>query len=183
MKIIQSAIPDVIIIEPKVFKDPRGFFLETWNSSHYTKAGITSAFVQDNLSKSIRGVLRGLHLQHPYGQDKLVQVIDGEVFDVAVDVRVNSPTFGQWISEILSGTNHRQMYIPVGFAHGFCVTSESALFSYKCTKPYSPEMECGIRWNDPTLNIPWPITKPIVSEKDNNYPFFQDIPLSKFPND
>ena len=168
-------------MEPDVFSDDRGFFLETWNSMRYEKDGIKGSFVQDNVSFSRKGVLRGLHFQYPQSQSKLVQVSSGEVVDVAVDIRKDSPTFGQWISEVLSSANHRQMYIPSGFAHGYCVTSETAVFSYKCTDFYNPACEGGIVWNDPDINIDWPIQEPILSLKDASLPKLRDIQPEKLP--
>ncbi|MCC7044029.1 MAG: dTDP-4-dehydrorhamnose 3,5-epimerase [Acidobacteria bacterium] len=181
MEIRPSRIPDVLIVAPRVFRDARGYLLEVWNQARYAGRGMPPTFVQDNVSRSVRGVLRGLHLQHPHGQGKLVQVLDGEVFDVAVDVRVGSPTFGQWVGERLSGENHRQLYVPAGFAHGFCVLSQSALVSYKVTAPYCPEAEFGIAWNDPSLGISWPIGTPVVSTKDASAPHLSDIPLERLP--
>ncbi len=169
-------------MEPDVFSDERGFFLETWNSMRYVKAGIKGPFVQDNVSFSKKGVLRGLHFQYPQSQSKLIQVLSGEVVDVAVDIRKDSPTFGQWISEVLSGANHRQMYIPSGFAHGYCVTSETAFFSYKCTDFYNPGSEGGIIWNDPDINIDWSMEEPILSSKDADYPRLKDIRPEKLPH-
>jgi len=169
-------------LEPRVFGDQRGYFLETWRSTRYEEAGIRGPFVQDNISFSGKGILRGLHFQYPQSQGKLVQVLSGEVIDVAVDVRVGSPAFGQWVSEVLSEANHRQMYIPPGFAHGYCVTSETALFSYKCTDFYNAATEIGIIWNDPELDIDWPIAKPILSPKDAGYPRLKDLPPDKLPH-
>ena len=169
-------------MEPDVYSDERGFFLETWNSTHYEKAGIKDSFVQDNVSFSKKGVLRGLHFQYPQSQGKLVLVLSGEVVDVAVDIRNDSPTFGQWISEVLSDVNHRQMYVPPGFAHGYCVTSETAVFSYKCTDFYNPGSEGGIIWNDPDINIDWPMEEPILSPKDADYPRLKDIRDEKLPH-
>jgi dTDP-4-dehydrorhamnose 3,5-epimerase len=166
MKVIETKLPGVLIFGPKVFGDSRGFFMETWNKRRYEEAGITGNFVQDNLSYSSYGVLRGLHFQNPNAQGKLVYVIEGEVFDVAVDIRVGSPTFGQWVGVTLSSENKRQFYVPEGFAHGFCVTSETALFAYKCTDLYNPSAEGGILWNDPDIGIEWPIVNPILSDKD-----------------
>jgi dTDP-4-dehydrorhamnose 3,5-epimerase len=168
MNVIETKLPGVLIFEPKVFGDSRGFFMETWNKQRYEEAGITGNFVQDNLSYSSYGVLRGLHFQNPNAQGKLVYVIEGEVFDVAVDIRVGSPTFGQWVGVTLSSKNKRQFYVPEGFAHGFCVTSETALFAYKCTDLYNPSAEGGILWNDPDIGIKWPIVNPILSDKDIN---------------
>lgn len=181
MKVEQTSIPGVVVIEPRVFGDARGFFKETWSAERYAEAGVPKTFVQDNISKSSRGVLRGLHLQHPHGQGKLVQALLGEVFDVAVDVRVGSPTFGQWVGVTLSAENHKQFYIPPGFAHGFCVTSETALFSYKCTDGYHPECELGVLWNDAAVGIEWPVTDPSLSDKDKAYPALADIPKDVLP--
>jgi dTDP-4-dehydrorhamnose 3,5-epimerase len=157
VNIIETDLPDVLIIEPKVFGDDRGFFMETWNRERYAEAGIPTEFVQDNLSFSRKGVLRGLHFQDPNPQGKLVSVLQGEVFDVAVDVKRDSPTFGKWVGVNLSFENKRQLYVPEGFAHGFCVTSEFALFSYKCTDSYSPKKERILMWNDPDVGIDWPL--------------------------
>ncbi len=181
MKVETTSIPGVLIIEPKVFGDARGFFKETYFAQRYADAGVSSTFVQDNLSKSSKGVLRGLHLQHPHGQGKLVQVVIGEVFDVAVDVRVGSPTFGKWVGVALPADNHRQFWIPPGFAHGFCVTSDEALFSYKCTDGYHPECELGVLWSDPALGIEWPIAEPSLSDKDQAYPRLSEIPTDTLP--
>ncbi len=167
MNVIETGLPGVLIIEPKVFGDERGFFMESWNGRRYAEVGLPDNFVQDNVSFSQRGVLRGLHYQHPHGQGKLVGALRGEVFDVAVDVRRGSPTFGSWMGEYLSSANHRQLYIPPGFAHGFLVTSEEALFAYKCTEYYHPESERSIRWNDPGIGIQWPIDGPVLSLKDD----------------
>ncbi len=181
MKVTPTKLKGVFIIEPDVYADARGFFLETWSQKRYADAGLPQAFVQDNLSKSSKGILRGLHLQHPFGQGKLVQVMQGEVFDVAVDVRVGSPTFGQWVGSHLSGENHRQLFIPPGFAHGFAVLSETALFSYKCTELYHRETELGVIWNDPDLGIEWPLENPQLSEKDAKFPRLADIPKDSLP--
>jgi len=175
MKVLETEIPGVVIIEPKVFGDNRGFFLETWNEARYVEAGIAGPFVQDNLSYSVKGVLRGLHFQDPNPQGKLVYVLQGEVFDVAVDIRAGSPTFGRWASVMLSSENKRQFYIPPGLAHGFCVTSETALFTYKCTDLYNPAAEKGIIWNDPDIGIRWPIDEPVLSEKDKKNVRLRDI--------
>ena len=166
MKITTGIIKDILIIEPDVHGDHRGFFLETWNRQNYETAGIIDDFVQDNLSYSGRGTLRGLHFQITRPQAKLVQVISGEVFDVTVDIRPGSPTFGKWEGFFLSSENHRQLFIPGGFAHGFCVTSEFAYFHYKCSSFYDPQDEGGILWSDPDLGIEWPCEHPIISEKD-----------------
>ncbi len=182
MNVRQTKLPEVIVLEPDVFGDERGYFLETWNSARYESAGIPGPFVQDNISLSGKGVLRGLHFQYPQPQGKLIHVISGEVLDVAVDIRPGSPTFGQWVGEVLSGDNHRQMYVPVGFAHGYCVTSESAIFSYKCTDFYNPATENGIIWNDPDLGIDWPGTNFTISAKDAAYRQLRDIDHEKLPH-
>jgi dTDP-4-dehydrorhamnose 3,5-epimerase len=174
MEVIPQALPEVLLIKPKVFGDARGYFIETYASQRYLEAGVTLPFVQDNLSKSRRGILRGLHLQNPYAQGKLVSVVEGEVFDVAVDVRVGSPNFGKWVGAVLSADNHHQLWVPPGFAHGFCVTSESALFSYKCTELYHPETELGVAYDDPALGITWPVSAPELSAKDK-----LNLPLAK----
>lgn len=161
-----TTLPGVLLIKPDVFGDARGFFQETWNRCRYAEAGLDVTFVQDNLSRSGRGILRGLHFQHPNPQGKLVYVLDGEVFDVAVDIRRGSPTFGRWYGATLSAENHHQLYVPPGFAHGFCVTGDSALFAYKCTDFYQPQHEHSLLWNDPDLDIHWPVAEPILSAKD-----------------
>lgn len=181
MKVIETKLPGVLIIEPAVFGDARGFFIETWNQKRYAEIGLSASFVQDNLSFSTRGTLRGLHFQHPNTQGKLVFVLQGEVFDVAVDIREGSPTFGQWVGVTLSADNKRQVYIPEGFVHGFWVTSETALFAYKCTDFYNPQAEGGIAWDDPDLGIAWPGEKPILSEKDWNYPRLRELPPGRLP--
>jgi dTDP-4-dehydrorhamnose 3,5-epimerase len=181
MKVIETELAGVKIFEPTVFSDTRGCFLETWKKKEYEAAGIDLNFVQDNVSASQKNVLRGLHYQYPHQQAKLVQVLVGEVFDTAVDIRLGSPTFGKSITVELSETNHRQLYIPVGFAHGFCVTSDRAIFSYKCTAYYDSASEGGIIWNDPDLNINWPIDKPELSEKDSKLPTLADISTDNLP--
>ena len=181
MKTKETKLTGVIILEPDVFSDERGYFLETWNRTRYESVGIPGIFVQDNVSFSKKGILRGLHFQYPQPQGKLIQVLSGQVVDVAVDIRLGSPTFGQWISEELSDANNKQMYIPPGFAHGYFVTSETAIFSYKCTDFYNPATEQGIIWNDPDLKIDWPITEPILSPKDAGYSKLKDIPPEKLP--
>ena len=181
MKVTETKLPEVLIFEPKVFPDDRGFFLETWSRQRYIEAGVEPGFVQDNTSFSKKGTLRGLHYQYPHSQGKLVQVLDGEVTDVAVDIRVGSPTFGKSVSVVLSGSNHKQIYIPPGFAHGFCVTSETAFFSYKCTDYYNASAEGGILWNDPEIEIEWPIAEPSLSAKDASYTILKDIPRDSLP--
>jgi dTDP-4-dehydrorhamnose 3,5-epimerase len=183
MKIHPTRLEGVVIVEPKVFTDPRGFFFETYQAIRYRENGIDCQFVQDNLSYSVKNTLRGLHYQHPHGQAKLVSVIKGEVFDVAVDIRRGSPNFGKWFGVTLSAENHRQMLIPEGFAHGFCVLSDDAVFSYKCSDFYTPEAERGIVWNDAQIGIEWPIKDPILSDKDGNYPSLKDVPVSDLPGD
>lgn len=181
MKVTPTRLPEVLLIEPDVFGDPRGFFFEVWSHRRYETLGIDVQFVQDNVSRSEHGVLRGMHLQHPHGQGKLVSVLAGEVFDVAIDVRPASPRFGQWVGVTLSATNHSQLYIPPGFAHGFCVTGSEALFSYKCTDFYSRENELGVRWDDPAVGIAWPIRDPVLSDKDKAYPTLAEIPVDQLP--
>lgn len=181
MKVRETKLPGVLVIEPDVYGDERGFFLETWSAKRYAEAGLPQTYVQDNMSFSTKGILRGLHLQHPKGQGKLVHVIAGEVFDVAVDVRVGSPTFGHWDGVLLSSDNRKQIYIPPGFAHGFCVTGESALFAYKCTELYHRETELGVIWNDPEIGIDWPIAEPVLSGKDAAFPKLSEIDPSKLP--
>jgi dTDP-4-dehydrorhamnose 3,5-epimerase len=165
----QTKLAGVLILEPDVFSDERGFFLETWNRTRYESVGIPGNFVQDNISFSKKGILRGLHFQYPQPQGKLVQVLSGNVIDVAVDIRLGSP-------------NHRQMYIPPGFAHGYCVTSETAIFYYKCTDFYNPATENGIIFNDPDLKIDWPTIEPVLSDKDAGYSRLKDIPVEKLPH-
>lgn len=181
MNVIETKLPGVLIVEPKVFGDARGFFFETWQQNRYEAAGITGTFVQDNISFSARGVLRGLHYQNPHAQGKLVSVMQGEVFDVAVDIRVGSSTFGQWVGVFLSGENHRQLWVPPGFAHGFCVLSNTAYVIYKCTDVYSPQAEGGIIWNDPDIGIDWPLSDVQLSEKDKVYIRLRDIPRERLP--
>lgn len=171
MKVIETDIPDVKIIEPDVFGDERGFFMEIWNQNKFEElvTGKPTHFVQDNHSKSKKGILRGLHYQTENTQGKLVRVVSGEVFDVAVDIRKGSPTFGQWVGVYLSAENKRQLWIPKGFAHGFYVTSDEAEFVYKCTDYYNPKAEHTILWNDPELGIKWPLNEELyLSDKDNN---------------
>ena len=182
MNVIETRIPGVIVVEPKVFGDERGFFMETWNQARYEDAGLPTRFVQDNLSFSIRGVLRGLHFQNPDQQGKLVHVLEGEVFDVAVDIRAGSPTFGEWEGVLLSSENKRQFYVPEGFAHGFLVTGDKALFSYKCTAKYNQSAEGFVLWNDPEIGIDWPTeASPVLSEKDQAARPLREIPTEKLP--
>jgi dTDP-4-dehydrorhamnose 3,5-epimerase len=181
MKVYPTRLQGVHLIEPRVFTDSRGLFMETWRADRYRQAHIPGPFVQDNYSYSTRGVLRGLHYQLKHPQGKLVQVLQGEVFDVAVDIRHGSPTFGHWTGVILSGDNHRQLYIAPGFAHGFCVLSETAHFLYKCTDFYAPGDEYGLRWDDPALAIEWPVTTPLLAEKDRHYPTLSTVPREHLP--
>lgn len=181
MKVIETSLSGCLVIEPKVFGDTRGFFMESWNRERYAGHGIGPEFVQSNLSRSERGVLRGLHYQWPNPQGKLVSVLEGEVYDVAVDIRPGSPTFGRWAGEVLSAENKRQFWIPEGFAHGFVVTSEAALFTYLCTAPYDASADAGIAWNDPDIGIDWPITDPGLSAKDAKAPRLKDVPGDRLP--
>lgn len=179
MNLVKTAIPDVVLLEPKVFGDERGFFYESWNARTLKNLGIEASFVQDNHSKSQRGVLRGLHYQLQQAQGKLVRVVAGEVYDVAVDLRRSSPTFGKWVAFTLSGENKRIAWIPPGFAHGFCVTSETAEFLYKATDYYAPEHERSLLWNDPALGIPWPLDGllPQLAPKDKAGVLLKDAEL------
>lgn len=175
MDIARTAIHDVFLVKPRVFQDARGFFVETFQRERYTQAGITMPFVQDNHARSHKGVLRGLHFQLKHPQGKLVHVCSGSVYDVAVDIRPDSPTFGAWAGAELTGENQHQLWIPPGLAHGYCVLSDTADFVYKCTDYYVPNDEGGLRWDDPDLNIPWPVSNPVLSEKDTAWPFFAEI--------
>ena len=179
MNVQSCELEGLLVLEPKVFGDARGFFMETWNRQRYRDAGLSVDFVQDNVSFSRRGVLRGLHFQNPRPQGKLLCVLLGEVFDVAVDLRRQSPTFGKWHGLTLSAENKRQFYVPPGFAHGFLVLSDNALFSYKCTEFYSPKDESTLQWNDPQLGIQWPIKEPAISEKDSKGLPLKAIPVEK----
>lgn len=170
MHFIETDIPGVVLVEPRVFRDERGFFLETHHAEKFRAGGIDLTFVQDNHSKSVRGTLRGLHGQHRRPQGKLVRVIAGEIFDVAVDIRPDSPTFGKWVGATLSAENFKQMYVPPGLLHGFCVMSDTAEVLYKCTDLYDPTDEIGAAWDDPAIAIAWPIADPILSEKDKRLP-------------
>lgn len=181
VKCVPTSLDGVLVIERAVYQDPRGYFFETWRADRYAKAGMPERFVQANVSRSTQGTLRGLHIQHPYGQGKLVQVLEGEIFDVAVDLRRGSPTFAQWVGQRLSAENHLQMFIPDGFAHGFCVVSPSALVNYQCTELYHPETEFGIAWNDPSVGISWPVTSPVLSKKDGVLPLLADVPADRLP--
>jgi dTDP-4-dehydrorhamnose 3,5-epimerase len=175
MNVIATELPEVLIVEPKLFGDQRGFFLETYQFQRYVEAGIHRPFVQDNMSRSARGVLRGLHLQNPFTQGKLVSAMRGRVLDVAVDVRVGSPNFGRHVAVELSEENRRQLWVPRGFAHGFVVLSETADFFYKCDDQYSPKDEVSIRWNDPAIGINWGIDNPSLSAKDAAAPLLAEV--------
>lgn len=181
LRFIETSLPGVVLIEPQVFKDARGFFLETFHQGKYVQGAISRTFVQDNHSHSQQGTLRGLHYQIRHAQGKLVYVVTGEIFDVAVDIRRGSPAFGKWVGAHLSAENKLQIYVPEGFAHGFCVLSERADVIYKCTDFYSPEDECGIFWADPTIGINWPVEIPVISEKDSRNPRLADVPERLLP--
>lgn len=176
-----TELPGVVIISPKVFRDPRGFFMETFHAEKYRGIGIDRSFVQDNYSHSCQGTLRGLHYQLKHPQAKLVSVIWGTIFDVAVDIRPDSPTFGKWVGQILSDENRKQLFIPEGFAHGFCVLSERADVMYKCTAFYDPSDDLGILWCDPQIGIQWPIDEPRLSEKDRKHALLAQMPREKLP--
>ncbi|MHC5544123.1 dTDP-4-dehydrorhamnose 3,5-epimerase, partial [Singulisphaera rosea] len=175
MKIESTDLPGVVILEPPVYDDSRGYFTETWKQSKFAEAGLPTDFAQDNLSYSLGGVLRGLHYQEPHPQGKLIYVLQGEIFDVAVDIRPGSPTFRRWVGVTLSVENHRQVYIPPGFAHGFVVTSDAAMVVYKCTASYRPDCDRSVAWDDPELAIRWPVASPILSAKDQVAPRLADV--------
>lgn len=177
MQIKDTPLAGVKLLIPRVFGDDRGFFMETFNQRTAMELGLPTEFVQDNHSYSQRGVLRGLHYQYPTWQGKLVRVVDGEIYDVAVDIQPDSPTYGQWHGAWLSGKNKHQLYVPEGFAHGFCVTSADAHVLYKCTSLYAPDEDAGVLWNDPDIGIEWPVANPILSEKDSAAPRLKDIRL------
>ena len=180
MKIITTPIEGLLIFEPEVFEDDRGYFMEIYNQVRFEESGVNKVFVQDNHSYSVKGSLRGLHYQIKHPQAKLVQAIHGEIFDAVVDIRPGSVTFGKWQAVHLSDKNRRQLFIPAGFAHGFCVLSKNAYLIYKCSDYYVPHDEGGIIWNDPDIGIDWPVKKPIISEKDNKLPYLSDIPSDAF---
>jgi len=181
VRIIETSLPGCVVIEPAVHGDARGYFYESWNARTFAEAGLDLKFVQTNVSRSARGVLRGLHYQWPNPQGKLVSVVEGEVYDVAVDIRVGSPTFGHWAAAILSAENKRHFWVPEGFAHGFAVLSENATFFYQCTALYDRTTDAGIRWNDGRIAVDWPISQPILSDKDQKTPFLDEIPHEKLP--
>ena len=182
MKRVETNLKDVVILEPAVFGDTRGFFYESYNSDKYAALGIHARFVQSNVSRSARGVLRGLHYQWPNPQGKLVSVLEGEVYDVAVDIRRGSPTFGQWTGVMLTADNKRHFWIPEGFAHGFCVLSEFATFTYQCTALYDAKADAGIRWDDAAIGIDWPISDPLLSDKDAKAPYLADVAADRLPD-
>lgn len=181
MKVSETDLPGCLVLEPRVFEDPRGLFFESWNREAFASAGIHAEFVQSNVSVSKRGVLRGLHFQNPQPQGKLVSVLQGEVWDVAIDIRMGSPNYGRWTGVTLSAANRRHFWIPEGFAHGFVALSAEATFAYLCTNVYNPATDAAIVWNDPDLAITWPIREPIVSEKDAAAPRLRDIDATRIP--
>lgn len=181
MRVLETGLDGVVIIEPKVHGDERGFFQESWKASSYGDYGLPSVFSQANVSRSVRGVLRGLHYQFQQPQGKLVSVFEGRIFDVAVDIRRGSESFGQWAGVELSAENHRQLYIPEGFAHGFIVLSESALFHYHCTNEYAHQFDAAIAWNDPDIDVKWPIEPDSISAKDRAAPLLRDVPPERLP--
>lgn len=182
MKVIETDLPGCLVIEPQVFGDERGFFYESFNRDKLAGIGLRPDFVQGNVSSSTRGVLRGLHYQWPKPQGKLVSVLEGEVWDVAVDIRRGSPNFGRWTAAVLSAENRRHFWVPEGFAHGFVVISERALFTYLCTATYDHAADASIRWDDPTLAIDWPVSAPLLSDKDAKAPFLSDVAAERLPN-
>jgi dTDP-4-dehydrorhamnose 3,5-epimerase len=175
VRVVPTDIPGVVVVEPDVHVDGRGFFVETYHAERYREHGIEAPFVQDNHSRSVAGTLRGLHLQIRRPQGKLIRVIEGEVFDVAVDVRRGSPTFGRWVAVTLTAENFKQCYVPPGFAHGFCVVSAIAQVEYKCTDVYDPTSEIGVAWNDPALGISWPVSEPLLSLRDSHHPTLAEL--------
>lgn len=181
VRTLETGIPGLLVIEPRVHGDARGFFMEVWHASRYRDAGLPERFVQSNLSRSASGVIRGLHFQYPEPQGKLVSVLEGRVFDVAVDIRVDSPTFRQWAGVELSAENHRQLYVPEGFAHGFCVLTESVLLSYLCTAEYRADYDAVIAWDDPDIGIHWPVQSGLLSARDRAAPRLARIPEHALP--
>jgi dTDP-4-dehydrorhamnose 3,5-epimerase len=181
MKVVETDLPGCLVLEPQVFGDERGFFYESFNRDKLAAIGLAPEFVQGNVSSSTRGVLRGLHYQWPKPQGKLVSVLEGEVWDVAVDIRRGSPTFGRWTAAVLSAENKRHFWIPEGFAHGFVTLSERALFAYLCTATYDRDADAGIRWNDRDLAIDWPASAPVLSDKDARAPFLADVAQERLP--
>ncbi|MCP5364792.1 MAG: dTDP-4-dehydrorhamnose 3,5-epimerase [Hyphomicrobiales bacterium] len=181
MQVSKTSLPGVVLVDMDVFPDERGYFFESYHFERYAAAGIASAFVQDNVSFSKKGVLRGLHLQHPHAQIKLISVLEGEIFDVAVDVRVGSPHFGQWTSTLLTADNHQQLLVPEGYAHGFYVLSATALVTYKVSERHEPVSALAVAWNDPDIGITWPAGEPTLSAKDAAAPLLRDIPPDRLP--
>jgi len=181
VKIIKTALPGCVVIEPLVHGDARGFFYESFHAGKFAAAGLDLDFVQCNVSRSAHGVLRGLHYQWPQPQGKLVNVLEGEVYDVAVDIRVGSPSFGQWVAAILSADNKRHFWIPEGFAHGFVVLSAQATFSYQCTALYDRDADAAIRWNDARIGVDWPLAQPLLSDKDQRAPLLAEVPRERLP--
>jgi len=181
MKLVETGLPGCVVLEPQVFGDDRGFFYESFNRDRFVSIGLPERFVQGNVSRSARGVLRGLHYQWPKPQGKLVSVLEGEVWDVAVDVRRGSPTFGQWTAAVLSAENKRHFWIPEGYAHGFVTLSDTALFNYVCTDTYDREADAGVRWNDAALAIDWPVASPLLSDKDAKLPFLAEVAPERLP--
>ena len=181
MRVLETGLDGVVIIEPRVHGDERGFFLESWKASSYGKYGLPESFAQANISRSEKGVLRGLHYQYRQPQGKLVSVLEGRIFDVAVDIRPGSASFGQWAGVELSAQSHRQLYVPEGFAHGFIVLSDSALFHYNCTTEYAPQFEVAIAWNDPGIGVKWPCEPKFLSGKDREAPQLREIPSARLP--
>jgi len=181
MRVDSAPLEGVLVVRPDVFPDDRGLFMETYREARYEEHGIPTRFVQDNLSRSIRGTLRGLHFQHPSPQAKLIQAIQGEVFDVCVDIRLGSPTFRRWFGLRLSAEEPCQLFVPEGFAHGFCALSDEALILYKCSRPYAPEGDAGTLWSDPDIGITWPVEDPLLSPKDRDLPRLRDVPADQLP--
>ncbi len=181
LRVTETALPGVLLVEPDVHRDDRGFFLETWHAARYAEHGIRESFVQDNHSRSGHGILRGLHAQLDPAQGKLVRCSIGSVFDVAVDIRPGSPTFGRWVGYTLSQDDFRQLWLPAGFAHGFCVTSDVAEVQYKCTTPYTPSSEITIAWNDETIGVEWPVAAPTLSARDAAAPRLAEMPPESLP--
>jgi len=181
MKVVETDLPGCLVLEPRVFEDARGFFYESFNQDKFAAVGLAPRFVQGNVSRSSQGVLRGLHFQNPKAQGKLVSVLEGEVWDVAVDIRRGSPDYGRWTGVVLSEANKRHLWIPEGFAHGFVTLSERALFTYLCTDTYDPAADAGIRWDDPRLAIDWPVAQPLLSDKDARLPLLDELPPERLP--
>jgi len=181
LKVVETRLPGCVVIEPAVFDDGRGFFFESWNAERFAQHGLPTSFVQSNVSRSSKGVLRGLHYQWPRPQGKLVSVLEGEVYDVAVDIRRGSPTFGKWEAVLLSAENRKQFWIPEGFAHGFAVLSEQVLFNYLCTDVYVREADAALRWDDADIAVDWPISAPILSTKDALAPYLTNIDNERLP--